>query len=72
MNSEILMSGRQIPLFSSGWTQTEALIQNGGQAVEGIETISMDEYGDVVRTQFLITIQDGQFVTLAALEPAAP
>jgi len=31
--------------------------------------ISMDEYGDVVRTQFLSVVQDGQFVTLDRLEP---
>ncbi len=31
--------------------------------------ISMDEYGDVVRTQFLSAVQDGQFVTLDRLEP---
>jgi branched-chain amino acid transport system substrate-binding protein len=135
------LGGWQTPLFASGWAQTEALIQNGGQAVEEIEivmnydsnsqspvflgfqaryqerfsraptfaaaqayeamlvlaaalektggqaerlpqalletqnlegltgTISLNEYGDVVRTQFLITVQNGQFVTLTALEP---
>lgn len=133
-----------VPLYSSGWAQTEALIQNGGQAVEGIKIvgsyelnsqspafldfqaryqerfgreptfaatqsyeavliltaalektrgkkaglraalletrefegltgrISLDEYGDAVRTQFLITIKDGQFVRYVALEPAVP
>jgi branched-chain amino acid transport system substrate-binding protein len=131
----------QVPLFASGWAHTEVLLQNGGQAVEGIEftipydtnnqspafldfqaryqarfgrtptfasafsyeavlmlaaalekadgqakrlpqalaeprdfeglmgTISMDEYGDAVRTHFLITVQEGQFVTLDRLEP---
>ncbi|MGD9100430.1 MAG: ABC transporter substrate-binding protein [Anaerolineae bacterium] len=131
----------QVPLFSSGWAQTDVLLQNGGQAVEGIEfivaynanrqspafldfqaryqarfgrastfasahaydavmvlaaalektggqakglpqalaetrdfeglmgTISMDEYGDAVRTHFLITVQEGQFVPLDRLEP---
>jgi branched-chain amino acid transport system substrate-binding protein len=34
-------------------------------------TISMDKYGDAVRTNFLFTIQDGQFVTLDRLEPEA-
>ncbi len=134
----------QTTLFASGWAQTEALIQNGGQAVEGIKivmnydsnslkpafldfqtryqerfgrpptfaaaqayeavlvlanalektngqaegltesllaiknlpgltgNISLDEYGDVIRTQFLITIQDGQFMTLSTIEPATP
>ena len=135
------LDGWQTPLFASSWAQTEALPQNGGRAVEGIEialnydsnsqspafldfqaryqarfgraptfaaaqayeavlvlaaalektggqaeglpqalletqdfngligTISLDEYGDVVRTQFLITVQNGRFVTLTALEP---
>jgi len=62
-----------------------ALEKTGGQAeglpqalletqdFEGlIGTISLDKYGDVVRTQFLVTVQDGQFVTLAALEPEEP
>jgi branched-chain amino acid transport system substrate-binding protein len=133
----------QVPLFASGWAHTEVLLQNGGQAVEGIEfnvvydandqspafldfqaryqarfgraptfasiasyeavlvlaaalektdgqakglpqalaetrnfegpigTISMDKYGDAMRTCFLFTIQDGQFVTLDRLEPEA-
>jgi branched-chain amino acid transport system substrate-binding protein len=137
----VRLEGWQIPLFSSGWAHTETLLQNGGQAVEGIEfaishdtniqspafldfqaryqarfgraptfaavfsyeavlvlaaalektggqakglpqalseirdfegvmgMISMDEYGDVVRTHFLITVQEGQFVTLDRLEP---
>lgn len=135
------LSAWQTPLFSSGWSLTEALIQNGGQAVEGIEivqhydsnsqapvfldfkvryqarfgltpafaatlayeavlvlaaaldktdgqakglpqamreiqdfkgligTISLDKYGDAVRTQFVITIRDGQFVVQDVLEP---
>jgi len=29
----------QIPLFSSAWAQTETLIQRGGSAVEGLETV---------------------------------
>ncbi len=138
------ISGWHTTLFASGWAQTEALPQNGGQAVEGIEivmnydsnspkpafldfqtryqnrfgraptfaaaqayeavlvltaalektsgqaeglpqslletqnlegltgSISLNEYGDVIRTQFLITIQNGQFVTLTAIEPPTP
>lgn len=31
--------------------------------------ISLDEYGDTTRTQFLVTIRDSQFVTLRAFEP---
>ncbi len=31
--------------------------------------ISLDEYGDTTRTQFLVTVRDGQFVTLATFEP---
>ncbi len=59
-----------------------ALEKTGGQAkglpqalsetrdFEGpMGVISMDKYGDAVRTRFLITIRDGQFVTLARLEP---
>lgn len=129
-----------IPLFSSGWGQTDALLQNGGHAVEGIEiviyfnsnsqnpqfiefrnryaskfgrdptfaggtgyeammvlaealgrtsgskkglktalqkiknfeglvgSISMDKYGDVIRTHFLHTVKNGKFVTKAAIE----
>ncbi|MBL7063801.1 MAG: ABC transporter substrate-binding protein [Anaerolineae bacterium] len=49
----------------------QALLET--QSFEGlVGTISLDEYGDVVRTQFLVTVQDGQFVTLAALEPEEP
>jgi len=49
----------------------QALLET--QDFEGlIGTISLDEYGDVVRTQFLVTVQNERFVTLAALEPAAP
>ena len=138
---QIRISGWQVSLFATGWAQTETLLQNGGQAVEGLEiavtydsnsqkpafldfraryqarfghtptfaaayayeamlmlaaalertsgqaeglrqalletqdfegligTISLDEYGDVVRSNFLFRIQDGQFVTLAAPEP---
>jgi branched-chain amino acid transport system substrate-binding protein len=133
------LAGWEIPLFSSGWAQTEALLQNGGEAVEGMKIvtnfnsnsrdpdfldfqaqylerfgqaptfaaaqtyeavlflaaalektrgsakglpqalitteikgltghISLDAYGDVVRTQFLLSIKDGEFVTRAALE----
>ena len=135
------LSGWNVPLFSSAWAQTEGLIQNGGQAVEGIEImiafdvnsqsaayqkfktryqasfghaptfaageayevvlvlaaalgktggraeglpqallkthdfegligkISLDAYGDVARTLFLVSIRNGEFVTLAAVEP---
>jgi len=135
------INGWQVPLFVSGWAYTEALLQNGGQAVEGLElvtpynsssqselfldfqeryqerfgrvptfgavfaydavlvlaaalektgggaeglpqalcetqrfqglvsTISLDEYGDAVRTHFLSTVQDGEFVISMALEP---
>lgn len=130
-----------IQLFASGWAATDALIQNGGRAVEGIEIvmnydinsqspalldfraryrelfgrhptfaasqayeatmllaaalektggqadglrqallsiedfqgltgpISLDPFGDVVRSQYLITVQDGIFETIAAIEP---
>lgn len=138
------ISGWQTILFAVGWAQTEALLQNGGQAVEGIEivmnydsnspkptfldfqtryqqrfgrtptfaaaqayeavlvlaaalektdgqaeglrqslletrnlegltgNISLDEYGDAIRTQFLIAVRDGKFVTMTAIEPATP
>jgi branched-chain amino acid transport system substrate-binding protein len=140
---QVQLSGWQVPLFASGWAYTEALPQNGGRAVEGIEltvghdensqlpafldfrdryqarfgrpptfasvhaydavmvlaaalektngqvkglpqalaetrnfkgptgTVSMDEYGDAIRTRFLLTIREGQFVTLDRLEPEA-
>jgi branched-chain amino acid transport system substrate-binding protein len=46
----------------------QALLET--QDFEGlIGTISLDEYGDVVRSNFMFGIQDGQFVTLAASEP---
>lgn len=38
----------------------------GGQVTDEVRFSSAKE---VVRTQFLVTIQDGQFVALAALEP---
>ncbi len=131
----------QVPLFGSGWAQTEALLHNGGRAVEGIEMVMnydlhsrspdfvdfqtryrerfgyepafaaaqsyeammflaaalektggqaeglpqalletrdfegltgpvvLNEYGDAIRTLFLITVRDGQFVTLKPVEP---
>jgi branched-chain amino acid transport system substrate-binding protein len=35
-----------------------------GTQVQGlVETVSLDQYGDVVRDPFLITVQDGRFVT---------
>jgi hypothetical protein len=34
-----------------------------------VGAVSLDEYGDVVRSNFMFKIQDGQFVTLAAPEP---
>jgi|YNPBryantNP2012_1023418.scaffolds.fasta_scaffold03729_6 branched-chain amino acid transport system substrate-binding protein len=137
-----------LPVFGSYWAYTETLLQNGGQAVEGIEMvvsvdmdsrspayldfraryqerfgttppfaavhsyetmsvlaaalekvgyggawsrgrreqlrralletrdfpgltglISLDEYGDTTRTQFLVTVRDGRFVKLATFEP---
>lgn len=33
----IRLMGWPVPLFTSGWAQTEILITNGGQAVEGLE-----------------------------------
>lgn len=45
----------------------------GPRDFEGlVGDISLDEYGDVVRSNFMFRIQDGQFVTLAAPEPATP
>ncbi|BBO75835.1 ABC transporter substrate-binding protein [Desulfosarcina widdelii] len=133
-------NGFSCPLFSSGWAQTNTLIQNGGKAVEGLilvadydidsrkpafETfrlryrerfgrpptfaaaqsyeamnllakalkqtggnrsglkeallgindfqgllgnIKMDPYGDVIRTQFVVTVKNGNFQTLSAIE----
>jgi len=141
MAQQAIRLGWDVPLFATGWAQTEILIQNGGHAVEGMETIvsfdwnsdacaflefkaryqerfgrlptfaaaqsyeavgvlaaalektggsaeglrqalletqdyagltgrlSLDKYGDVVRTQFLIAVQNGEFVTLEAIEP---
>lgn len=31
--------GLQIPMFASDWAQTEALINNGGKAVEGMKLV---------------------------------
>ena len=133
-------NGFSCPLFSSGWAQTNTLIQNGGKAVEGLilvadydidsrkpafETfrlryrerfgrpptfaaaqsyeamnllakalkqtggkksglkeallgindfqgllgsIKMDPYGDVIRTQFVVMVKNGNFRTLSAIE----
>jgi branched-chain amino acid transport system substrate-binding protein len=133
---QIHLQNWAVPLFSSAWAQTDVIIQNGGQTVEGMEFIiafdvnspnpvyvdfktkyearfeqiagfaageayeaalvlfaalertegqaeglpeallqthnlaglmghvSLDEYGDVARTLFIITIQDGVFQTL--------
>lgn len=37
------LQGWPVPLFSSAWAQTDLLLQNGGQAVEGMEfTIAFD------------------------------
>jgi len=129
-----------VPLFAAGWAQTEALLQNGGTAVEAMDLVinydlnnetpalrafqrryrerfgressfaaaqsyeamlllaaslektdgdaetlpqalvtteiegligplSLDAYGDVVRPQFLVTVQDGAFVTQQPLKP---
>ncbi len=154
----------QVPLFATGWSHTETLLQNGGRAIEGMEMImsfdldyqadaptlldedcateslplsssnalqafktcyqqrfgqapifasaqayeammvlaealketrgnaqglpealtgiknyaglntrlSLDEYGDVIRPQFLVTVRDGEFVTLGMVEPEYP
>ncbi len=134
------LQGWQAPLFSSGWAQTEAMIHNGGKAVEGIlivadydsnskspalqkfrrrfhqrfdreptfaaaqafeavkvlaaalartegsprglkkallatkdfpglvGKISLDRYGDVQRTKFLLTVREGKFRTLAEIK----
>jgi branched-chain amino acid transport system substrate-binding protein len=35
----VRLNNWNVPLFSSAWAQTEALIQNGGQAVEGLEIV---------------------------------
>lgn len=131
----------RLPLFSSGWGQTDTMLQHGGKAVEGIEiviyfnsnsknqsfqdfssrytaqfgreptfaggtgyeammilaaalektngqkkgikdalkkikdfeglvgNISMDKYGDVIRTHFLHEVKNGEFVTKSAIEP---
>jgi len=133
-------NGFPCPLFSSGWAQTDTLIQNGGKAVEGLilvadydtdsrkpafedfrqkyrkrfgrpptfaaaqsyeavnllvkalkqtggnrsglkevllgindfqgllGSIKMDTYGDVIRTQFIVTVKNGHFQTLSAIE----
>jgi branched-chain amino acid transport system substrate-binding protein len=139
-----------VPLFATGWSHTEILLQNGGRAVEGMEIImsfdanyraddlesptalrefetryaqrfgqtftfasaqayeammvlaealektggegrglpqalteiknyeglntrlSLDSDGDVIRPQFLVTIQEGEFVTLGMVEPEYP
>lgn len=139
----------EVPLFATGWSHTEILLQNGGRAIEGMEMImsfdsnhqvteasvdspsalqafktryrqrfgqapmfasaqayeammvlaealketggkaqglpdalsgikhykglnthlSIDAYGDVIRPQFLVTIREGEFVTLGMIEP---
>lgn len=144
ISQQTRLAGWQVPLFASGWSQTGVLLQNGGQAIEGMESImnydpnnpspsfldfqeryqerfgkeptfaatqsyeamlilaaalektggsreglretllqtrnfegltgriSLDKYGDVLRTQFLLTVRDGQFVTLTNVEPVEP
>lgn len=42
----IYLSDWQIPLFSSSWGQGDALIQNGGDAVEGMEIIIAIDIND--------------------------
>lgn len=42
----IYLSGWRIPLFSSSWGQGDALIQNGGDAVEGMEIIIAIDIND--------------------------
>jgi branched-chain amino acid transport system substrate-binding protein len=131
----------QVPLFSSAWAQTDTLIQSGGLAVEGLETviafdtnstapayqefaaqyqarfgiaptfaageayeaalillralentkgsadslaqallntknspglisnISLNEFGDVIRDNFILVVQDGEFVTQLSIPP---
>jgi branched-chain amino acid transport system substrate-binding protein len=40
---------------------------------EGLNTkLSLDEYGDVIRPQFLVTVRDGEFVTLGMVGPEYP
>ena len=36
---QIRQRGLAVPLFASGWAQTDTLLQNGGQAVEGMEIV---------------------------------
>lgn len=137
---QVRLAGWEVPLSAAGWAQTEALLQNGGVAVEGMHLVTnydsnsqapafldfktryqehfgraptfaaaqayesvfllaaalektngntqglsqalvetrvegltgpfeLDEYGDVVRTQFLIIVREGEFVTWSALAP---
>jgi branched-chain amino acid transport system substrate-binding protein len=138
---KIRANAPKIPLFSSAWGQTDAMLQHGGKAVEGLEiviwfdsdsqnpayqdfrnlylakfgreptfaggagyeamlvlavalkktkgqadglpealkgirkfeglvgAISMDEYGDVVRTHFLHIVKSGDFITKSFIEP---
>ncbi|MGC9358394.1 MAG: ABC transporter substrate-binding protein [Anaerolineae bacterium] len=137
---QVRLAGWEVPLSAAGWAQTEALLQNGGAAVEGMHLVTnydsnsqapafldfktryqehfgraptfaaaqayesvfllaaalektngnaqglsqalvetrvegltgpfeLDEYGDVVRTQFLIIVREGEFVTWSALAP---
>jgi branched-chain amino acid transport system substrate-binding protein len=138
------LSGWHVPLFTTGWAYTEALIRNGGKAIEGTEielaydmssqspafldfrrgyqvrfgheptfaaalgyeallilaaaleqtggraeglpealvktkdlmgligTLSLDEYGDIVRASYLGAVRGGRFVTLGVLTPSSP
>jgi branched-chain amino acid transport system substrate-binding protein len=46
----------------------EALLET--RDFEGlVGTVSMDEYGDVIRTHFLHTVENGQFITKSLIEP---
>lgn len=40
------LMGWQIPLFTSAWAQTQTLISNGGQAVEGLEIEIANTHND--------------------------
>ncbi|MGC9399207.1 MAG: ABC transporter substrate-binding protein [Anaerolineae bacterium] len=37
---QVRLAGWDVPLFAAGWAQTEALLQNGGTAVEGMEVVT--------------------------------
>jgi hypothetical protein len=40
------------------------------ETFEGLSgTIHIDPFGDIVRTIYLTTVEDGEFVTLASVEP---